>query len=365
MYGKYKDGEITPIQTYIILVSIMIGTGILGLSRVVAEVSRQDAWISVLLNGLFISLIIIIIIYTISKFPQFNFLEYVCHLLSKPIGYIITIAFIAYSILATGTIMRFLAEMIGTWFLPKTPSYIIILIIAITVVYMTRNGLTVLARFNEVIAFLLIPFVLLVFVGLSELNFIHIRPIGGSGIKNIIAGVVPSFYAFGGYEVMMVIYPYISNKKKPILKYSVLAILLVTLFYSAIVFFHIALFGPDEIQRVLYPAINYLGAVDFPLVERMEIFFTFFWTFTVLATAGLQYITANILLQSIFKNNKTSIYAYILSPIVFIIALIPRNTVMVAETGDKIGKLTVFFSMALPILLFLSYLLRKRRLISK
>lgn len=365
LYGKYKDGEITPIQSYIILISIMIGTGILGLSRIVAAVSRQDAWISVLVNGIFISIIMAIMVFTISKFKELNFLEYVCHLLSKPVGYTITIGFIAYSILATGTIIRFVSEMIGTWFLPITPIYVISAITVITTIYMTRKGLTVLARFNEVIAFMLIPFALLVFVSYTELNFVYIKPIGGSGIKNIMAGVVPSFYAFGGYEIMMIVYPYISNKKKPILKYSVLSMLLVTLFYGGTVFFHIALFGPDEIQRVLFPAINYIGAVDFPLVERMEIFFTVFWSFTVLSTVALQYMTANILLQSVFKNDKTSLYAYILSPIVFAISLIPKNTVDVAEMGDQVGRLTIFFSMILPLLLFFTYLIRKRRAIKK
>lgn len=52
MYRKYVNGEITAIQAYILIISIMIGTGILGLSRVVSEYAQQDAWISVLINGI-------------------------------------------------------------------------------------------------------------------------------------------------------------------------------------------------------------------------------------------------------------------------------------------------------------------------
>lgn len=360
MYQTHKNGEITAVQAYIIIISIMIGSGILGLARLVAEKSQQDAWISVLINSFLISAVVGIIIYTFSHYPQFNFVELCSYLFTKPIGYFIGFVYGIYVILATSSVIRFLSEMIYTWFLPNTPIYVIAFIILITTIYMTAGGLTILARFNEVIFFLLIPFALLVLVGLPELRIINLRPIGGSGIKSIIEGIIPSLYAFSGYEVIMIYYSYISDKHKPIQRNSMLAVLIVGAFYTISVAAQIALFGHQEIMWILYPAINYLGAVEFPLIERMELFFSIFWSFTVLGTAGLQLYSGCIVFQNIFKNKKSNLYIYFMAPVIFIIALVPQNTPQVAEFGDKVGRLNIFFGLLLPSLIFLTSLIKRR-----
>jgi len=214
MYQKYSDGEITAIQSFVILISIMIGTGVLTLARVVAEVSRQDAWISVILNGIFIAFMMMIIVYMISHFPKHNFVQYTSCLLGKPLAYIVAFSYVIYALLVTATVVRILSEMVITWLLTNTPLWIINLIIVITIVYMVKNGVTALARYNEVIIFMLIPFSLLVLVGLPEASIINLRPVGGTGISTIIKGAIPSFFSYAGYEVLLVYYPYISDKQK-------------------------------------------------------------------------------------------------------------------------------------------------------
>jgi len=122
----------------------------------------------------------------------------------------------------------------------------------------------------------------------------------------------------------------------------------------------IAVYGTDEIKTVLYPSINYLTSVNFPIVERTEIFFAIFWTFTVLATAGIQYLVSGVLLQNIFNTKKTNIYIYALSPVVYLISIYPRNTAQAVEFAIKIGNATIFFGFLLPIILFIMYLIKGR-----
>ena len=360
MYQKYRNGEISAQQSFIMLINMIIGTGVLGLSRSVAEVSKQDAWISVLLNGIFLSGVMVIMVFTISKFPQYNFVQYTSYLLSKPLGYLISFAYVIYALFATGITIAYLCEMTATWLLSETPNYIIRFIIVITIVYMTRNGLTAMARFAQATVFILIPLGLLMFIGLPEAHFINLKPIGGSGILNILKGTLPSFYAFAGYESLLVYYPYISNKEESVIKKSVWALIIVTLFYTTNVLTQIALYGGEEITTVLYPAINYLTSVNFPVVERSEIFFTIFWTFTVLCTSGIQYLVSSVLLQNIFKIKRTSIFTYALAPVIFFISIYPRNTATVVEFAGKIGNANIFFGFVLPLMLFIMYLIKGR-----
>ncbi len=358
MYRKYVNGEITAMQSYIIVISIMIGTGILGLSRIVSQISRQDAWISVMINGIVISLVMACMIYTVRKYPKDNFLQFTSKILTRPIGYLLTIIYIAYAVIATGIIIRFLLEMVRTWLLHKTPMWVLSFLVVITIIYMVKNGLTVVARFNEVLFFTLFFFFLLILVAIPELELVNLQPVGGSGIVNILKGTLPSFYAFGGYEVILVYYTYISDKEKPILKYSVLSVLGVTAFYTITVIAQIALFGPDELERVLYPSMNYLRAVDFPVFERMELFFTVFWCFTVIGTVGLQFLAACILSKMLFKTKTTHVFTYIYAPLIFIISLYPKNTAHLVELSDYVSYLNILFGFVLPILLFVLTLIK-------
>ncbi|WP_026476221.1 GerAB/ArcD/ProY family transporter [Alkaliphilus transvaalensis] len=365
MISKYKDGEITAEQSYLIIVSVMVGTGILGLARSVAEVSKQDAWISVLINGIGISIIVGVTIFVISKFPQLNFLEYTSYLLSKPVAYIITSAYVVYSVFASSLIVRFLNEMIGTWFLPRTPPSIISLIIVATMVYILKDGLTIVGRFNEIMVFAIIPLIVLIFPSLTEASLINFKPIGGAGLENILKGVMPSFYAFGGYEVILIIFPYISNKNKNNLKYSVWAILFVTALYTVIVAAQIALFGYQELTGILYSIINYLDVIDFPIIERIEIVFSFFWIFAVLGTLTIQQIAGCLALQSIISNKRVSIIVYILSPIIYVLSLLPDNSAKVVAYSEKVGQASIGFGIVLPILLLLMYIIRGRKVVSE
>ncbi|ABR47096.1 spore germination protein [Alkaliphilus metalliredigens QYMF] len=361
MISKYRNGEISSGQSYIMIISMMVGTGILGLARSAAAISQQDAWISVLLNGLSIGFMVGLIIFVISKFPNCTFFQYTSFLLSKPIAYVIVCLYGFYAVLTTSVIIRLLCELIGTWFLPKTPLFVISFIIVLTLIYITKDGLTSVGRFNEIVVFSIIPFIFLMFPSLSQASLLNLRPVGGSGFTNIIKGVIPSFYAFAGYEVLLLIYPYISNKNKNNLKYSVVSIIFVTLLYTSMVASQIALFGYQEIADILYTFIHYLDVLDFPIIERIEIFFTFFWTFSVLGTLTIQYIAGCIAFQSILKVKKINTFVYFLAPIVFILSLLPQNSVKVVSISEIIGKANIGFGFVLPILLLLMYILKGKR----
>ncbi|SDK09977.1 GerAB/ArcD/ProY family transporter [Natronincola ferrireducens] len=361
MIKKYETGEISSGQSYIMIISIMIGTGVLGLARSVAMISKQDAWISIILNGIVICFMTGIIILLSNKFPKHTFLKYASILLTKPIAYLIVFLYGVYAILTTALVIRITCEMVNTWFLPRTPMIVISFVIVSTLVYITKDGLTFVGRFNEIVVFSIIPFVLLIFPSLSEASILNLRPVGGSGFINIIKGVPPAFYAFAGYEVLFLIYPYISNKNKNNLRYSVLSIAFVTILYTSIVASQIALFGYQEIVGILYPSINYLDVLEFPIIVRIEIFFTFFWIFAVLGTLTIQYIAGCIAFKSILKTKQISKFVYILSPIVFVISLIPQNSMEVMEFSGVMGNINIGFGIILPVLLLFMYIVKRKR----
>ncbi|MCC5909396.1 MAG: endospore germination permease [Clostridiaceae bacterium] len=361
MIKKNQTDVISVGQIYIMIISMMVGTGVLNLSRTVAEVSKQDGWISVLLAGVLITTLMGIMIFVTSRFGENSFLQYTSYLLSKPVGYLVAFLYGIYATLLTSIVVRFLCELIITWFLPRTPIYVVSFIIVITIVNITKNGLTNVARFNEIMVFAILPLVFLIFLGIPETSILNLRPVGGVGFSKIAEGIVPSFYAFSGYEVVLILYPFIDNKNKSLLKGSMLSVFSVTILYTATVASQLALFGFQEINRMLYPSIHYLNIVETVLLERVEVLFSIFWLFSVIGTITIQYLAGCIVMQSIFHTKGIHLYTYILAPIIYILSIYPENSVKVVEYSDKIGKMNIFFGIVLPILLLLMYLMRGKR----
>ena len=358
MFNKYNEGEITAGQFYVLIISMMIGTGILNLASEVSKISLQDAWISVFIAGLVVCVFTYLSIFLASRFKELTFLQYSSYLLSKPIAYLISILYFIYAIVVTSTILRSLSDMIMVWFLPRTPPWVIVLITLLTVVSIAKDGLTLVARFSQVLFFVLIPLVIFIFVPFNELSILNVMPVGGTGFMLIAEGTLPSIFAYSGYEIVLFLYPFIANKNKNISKTSAACVLLVTLVYTATVFTQIALFGYKELQIFLYPTINYLDVVDFIIIERIEIFFSILWIFTVIATVIIQFYTGTLVLQSIFNTRTNSLFAYILTPIVFFMALYPKNSVELGLIKGIIGHVNLFFGIALPLILVIMLLIK-------
>ncbi|SES68079.1 GerAB/ArcD/ProY family transporter [Anaerobranca gottschalkii] len=353
MFNKYNEGEITSTQFYILIVSFIIGTGILTLATSVCQVAKQDGWISVLITGIFVSLFTYISIFVASRFKNLSFLQYSSYLLSKPIGFLISFSYFIYAILMSAALLRSLSEMVVTWFLPRTPIYITILITLITVVNIAKDGMTFVARFCQAIFLLIIPLVLLLFIPITEISFINIMPIGGAGISKILEGTIPSFFSYAGYEMTLFLYPFIANKNKNIAKTSSLCILSITLLYTFLIITQTALFGPEELQTLMYPTITYLDVKDVLIIERIEIVFSILWIFKVLTTIIIQFYLATLQLQALLNTKTNSIFAYILTPVVFILTLYPRNVMELNLFKEKLSYYNIFIGLVLPLVLLI------------
>lgn len=336
----------------------MIGTGILNLAREVSKVSMQDGWISVIIAGLIVTISTYIAIFVASQFRDSTSLQYFSYLLSKPVAYFVLLLYFIYSLAVSSAVLRSLADMIITWFLPRTPIWVIILLTLLTVVNLAKDGLPLIGRFSQILFYSIIPIAFLILVPLNQVSLLNVLPIGGSGVNKIAEGIQPSIFTYAGYEVVLFIFPFVANKNRNIAKFGALTVFLVAIVYTITVFAQIALLGHQELQTIIYPTINYLDVVDVPIIERIEIFFSIFWIFTVIATVIIQYYVGSLALQSIFNTKTNSFFIYLFSPLVLFLSLYPRNSVELGYYKEIIGYFNVFFGLVFPLILLIAFVLK-------
>ena len=164
----------------------------------------------------------------------------------------------------------------------------------------------------------------LFFLVYKNLRLTFLMPIGQSGIQGIKASLFPCIYAFLGYEVISVIFPEITNKKK-VMKYAIGANIITTIFYLILLLVILSFFGEEMVKESLYSIIKLARAYRFPVLERMDILFISVWLAAMsMATSGYFCITYYSI-NKLLNLKKKVIYLFVFTSITILLSNLPKS----------------------------------------
>ncbi|MBM7557547.1 GerAB/ArcD/ProY family transporter [Halanaerobacter jeridensis] len=358
MKNKKSDREmIANRQLVFIIIQITVGTGILSLPRQISLVSRQDSWIAVLLGGSYWVFSLFFIYKLGSQFPQQTIIEYSEIILGSILGKILSLTYVLYSITITALSVRIFIMVITTYILPKTPVSINLSIIIITCLYLISKGLKTMARLDEFLFFVLAPAYLVMIPTILKSNWWHFKPILGTGIKEIFDGSLITTYSFLGPEIILLIFPYIKEKKN-IFKSSLISLGIITLTYLYVIIITIGYFGVETLQYILWPTINLLKAIKIPFFGRLEFFLIFLWIAIAFTSIAAFYYMASYSVAQFFSLKNKLLSAFILLPIIYYLFFIPKNIIEVFEYTEIVAQFGTILIFVIPPLLLLITKLR-------
>jgi spore germination protein len=266
-----------------------------------------------------------------------------------------------YLLLQTAAVIRFASEMIVVWMLNNTPHYMIMALITFLAVYIARNGLLVVSRFCILVSLLVFLLFFLMFFPIKDWQLYNILPIGDSGFTGITSSVLSALFAYVGYELLLMLYPYVQDKKK-VLRTSLLAYLYVGVLYILFMASLILLYGPNEIIFFLYPVLNYLKAIDIPFIERVDTFVLFLTLFSAVANTGVVYTLTCLGVSQLFGIRRRKNIALWISPLVFAVAAFPKNNAVLNESYKIFPILNLVFGIFIPsVLLVISVIFKRRK----
>ena len=358
MNNKSSDREmIANRQLVFILIQITVGTGVLSLPRQISLVSRQDSWLAVLLGGIYWIFSLFIMYKLASQFPQQTIIEYSEIILGTILGKFISFIFVLYSIIITALSARVFVMVITTYILPKTPIYLNLSLILITSLYLISKGLKTIARLDEFLFFILAPAYLVMIPTILKSNWWHFKPILGTGVKEIFSGSLITTYSFLGPEILLLIFPYIKEKKN-VFKSSLIGLSIITLTYLYIIIITLGYFGVETLQYILWPTINLLKAIKIPFFGRLEFFLIFLWIAIAFTSVASFYYMASYSLTQFFSLKNKLIGSFLILPIIYYLFFIPKNIIEVFEYTEIVAQLGTVLIFIVPTILLIITKLR-------
>jgi spore germination protein len=360
-----KDNDvIDETQLMQVLILAIMGVGIVSLPREVADIWGASGWMLIILGGL-LAIVQALIITTLAKrFPNKTFPEYGRDIAGRFIGTGAALLIAVYFIIVTAFQARITGDVIKLFLLFNTPIEVIIVAMMAVVLYLVRNGIEPIGRIATIILPILVFGALLLLIpAFSGADFSNLLPLVPDDIPAVFRGIAATSFSFLGYESMLLLLPF-TVKSKGLNKTVVKAIGAVILIYVVIYIIVLIEFGVVETKSLIWPLFSLMKAVEIPgaFVERLEGVFLSLWVLAVFTTMMVTYFCAYLTLGKIIGLKQPRILAVPLFPVIYILAMIPRNVVVVYEYLKYFSTIFgVMVAAVIPIIFLILAVIRKKR----
>jgi len=356
-----KDRLTSP-QVTMQLFAAMVGVGVLSLPGSVGTKAGTDSWIVIIISGFLAMLTVALMAYLGNRFPGQSILQYAPFLLGRFAGTIVLIAFLLYFLMFVGTVVRISADVTKLFLLDLTPVEVIIIGMLGMSSYLIMHGVNAMARFNEFIQPLTVFLLLLVLTQtFRDTDFGRILPMMGDGIRPLIKAFPTTFFAFLGFEILLFIQPFM-EKPAMACKAAWFAIGAALLLYTLITVLSIAVLGAKEVTLVEYPTLTVIKNIEVPgaFIERLDSIMMMVWIPFSVTTIVMFHYCASLIASQLLRLQEHRVIGLLIVPVVFLIAVLPRNILEVDEWSKWASWLGAALASFIPVLLAVVYKWRSK-----
>ncbi|WP_208590970.1 GerAB/ArcD/ProY family transporter [Gracilibacillus suaedae] len=271
-------------QFTVLVISFSLGSSVLILPAILTKISKNDAWITMLI-GIGISVLLVYLynqIATIS--PRQTLVDIHELVLGKWIGKAFTIVYM-YSIfiIILGN-LEVLVFFLNTHILIETPSEALFIISIGVALYGLRKGLEVIARGYEIFLplIILMSFLFLILL-LKEIKLDNIQPLLTEGVLPIIVSLYSSInFPYSEMLLFLMILPYVNNFNKG-KKYFYVAVIIAGIFTVIIILMNILVLSWEVVSRNVYPTYTLGKKISIAeFFERLEVLIALVWVICIM-----------------------------------------------------------------------------------
>jgi len=355
--------EITVLQAAIILISTIIGVGVLALPRIAVLSGDTGAPLVTLLGILLAFFGLVMITLLGMRFPNQSLIRYSEVILGKPMARFGSIVIIAFFAVLTALASREFGEVVITSVLRRTPLEITVIVMLLLAAITTRNDITTFAYIHHFYSpIILAPVILIVILSLKNAEVIRLLPIWGNEPNGMFIGVLTVAALFQGFFILTMIIPSMRRPDRAMTA-SIWGMTIAGGLYLIIVIASLAVFGAEEVKLLLWPTLELAKTTSLPanILERLDAAFLAVWVTAVFTTLFSSYFLMIHATTELFRLRNHRMFSLFFLPFVFIIAMVPDNVLQMYELIEIVGRFGLLITVVYPTILWVVALIRKKR----
>lgn len=357
------DPKISHIQLRGLLVSVIIGVGVLSMQSSLVESMGTDGWIAIIIVGL-LSVGIFSLYYKIFRlYPDKDFFE-IGRLTVGPIIFnIFMVFFIIYYLILMGVVVRTLGELVKIFLLQTTPLEIIIITFILASTYLASHEIHKVSRAGYFVYPIIIVFTgLIILISLPGADMTNILPVFRTDIEGLLGGIRSSIFSFLGLEIVLLAIPYVEQKDK-VFKTGLYSIGIITAIYLIAFIMTITNFSQDQVISQNYPVLVLTRQLDIPwlFLENLDGLVMALWVIVVFATMAPVYFAMGKFSSKLFKTKSHKYFVLGAVPIIYLIAMMPENFIeLMGELTNLYYVFAVISALIIPSIILIVGLIRKK-----
>ncbi|WP_449537483.1 spore germination protein [Ferdinandcohnia sp. Marseille-Q9671] len=354
-----ESSLVSPFLVFFLIHSMQVGVGMLGFQRVIAKSAGYDSWISVILAGFAVH-IIVWMIYKILKDSKGDIVEVHKEIFGKWIGGFLSLLLMFYFIAMAVTVLRTYVEVVQVWMFPEFSGWVFGCFTMLLTYYIITGGFRTVTGISFFSVVLPIYILLLVFYPLDYGQARNLLPILNHPISDILKSTKDMTLSIIGFEAILLYYPFIKNPNQS-QKWAQLGVLATTLLYLATIITTIIFYSHGQLDKIIWATLSMFKIVIMPFVERFEYVGITSWYLVILPNICIAVWAASRGVKRIFSVQQRKVLLVILPIIVLASGLIKsrQQIDMLSEYMSTFGFYFIFTY--IPVLFVITLVIRKLR----
>ncbi|MDY0407783.1 GerAB/ArcD/ProY family transporter [Paracerasibacillus soli] len=353
-----KNATIRASYIFFIMATVQLGVGILGGPAYVFQVVKQDAWLSIIIATVAIMLNLTIMFFILKQYKNADIFGIHIDIFGKWLGKLIGSIYIAYFMLSIISVLLTYLEVVNIFLYPTLSPFIIGLLIITLIVYSVSGGLRATVGTCVIFFFLTQGVLLFLYDPIQRIEWDHFFPCFKPPFQKLLKGAQKSTYTLLGFEFILLIYPFIDNKKHIKLPtyLGVLYSSIITLASAVII---IGYFSLKRVTVVEWPFLTAFKSVSLPFAERLDFIVVMLWMMVVLPTCVLLTWMISQGLHRVFAINlKMAVYG--VSIILLLIVSFLKYDYIILKVTDYVAKIGFWLIFVYPFILLPIVLLKNK-----
>lgn len=355
MTGK---NNITSKQMTLLTFIGQTGMGMITLPTLMAKKVGHDGWISILITGFISVILAALMVMLLKRYSNKSIYDINYLIFGKLIGLLLNVSLIIYLTLAAATSARVFSVFLRITLLPRTPPFLLIPFVMLPSIYLVWCGLKYVVRFKYVSLLAYIVSIIYLIMLTKHYRFSFLMPIGEAGMLQILSGVKTGFYTFLGLELVVFVFPEITDKKN-LFKWHIITNILTTLFSLVILITSTALFGENLLKVQTIPLFNSARVYNAPILERLDLYLIALWFIVMGCSMRTYMFAAYYSIGKVFKvkDTKTSVFFFFI--VLIFLSRVPKDVNEAFTFREIISLAGIGVCLFLVLCLVLSFVRKK------
>ncbi|XEC97645.1 GerAB/ArcD/ProY family transporter [Paenibacillus tarimensis] len=351
---------ISPYLIIFLLYVSTVGVGILSYQRKISEHAGYNAWISVILTGISIHIILWMIYKILSSDRDGQDIITINNkLFGKVLGNLLNSATVLYIVYGAFVKLKVYIELIQVWLFPVMNILPVSIVIALLIYYAVSGGFRSVTGISVwATVFSITSVIPQVFMVLPFLHPLNLLPPLNHSATDILLSSKSMVFEYMGFETLLIFYPFIKTPAKS-QKWAHILVLLDTFLYLIILIIAFMFFSEGELRHSVWPTLDMISIFEVPLLQRLEYFAISLWLIKIIAGISVYLWVACRGMKSVFHIRQRN------SLVVFLIAIVTLNYFItdhrsIERVSELYGTIGFYFIYAYIPFMFVCVLIRKR-----